>query len=223
MFDKYYNNLNNNLILNITNYYDNYNNKFKKINERNEEYIRECLIKQEQYDKELEYKEKLINDKLKKEIEFRKLENKRRREEELHYKNLGFKKCSKCLIWKKTDDFLNKKNLFSYDNRFGDIVCNSCLENKRIKEQLYRDIKYITCNECGIKYRFIKDEDKIKHELSNNHQKNINNLLNGIKYNIKQLRKICLSNKILNFSHMKKEEIINKLKKIPNIIIPEDI
>ena len=71
-----------------------------------------------------------------------------------------------------------------------------------------------------------------KHESSSRHIKALgrNKTINGKIYSVLQLRKICNVNanddgtlKVAGFSRMGKEEILERLLKIENLIIPEGL
>ena len=102
------------------------------------------------------------------------------------------------------------------------------------KSQKVCDIKsysMVKCS-CGVTYYGATPEAIHKHESSTRHIKALgrNKTINGKTYSVLQLRKICCANinpngtlKVAGFSRMSKEEILDKVLKIENLIIPEGL
>ena len=93
----------------------------------------------------------------------------------------------------------------------------------------HKSYNMVKCK-CGVTYYGATFEAKHKHETSQRHIKALgrNKKINNKTYSVLQLRKICNANKnedgtliVAGFSRMSKEEILEKLLKIENIIIPE--
>ncbi len=94
----------------------------------------------------------------------------------------------------------------------------------------------MSCNmvkcKCGFSYYCATFQARQKHEASTRHIKALgrNKKINGKLYSVLQLRKICNVNKnadgtltVAGFTRMNKEEILERLLKIENLIIPEGL
>lgn len=125
--------------------------------------------------------------------------------------------CSYC---KKSKD----KDCFSYCDKLKRYywICDYCRNKKSEykKNSHYENIKIEwKCHRCNsifntkqnLEYHQFNTISCIKSWKNNKYY----------KYNIPQLRKICLANNIKNASRMKKDDIINELIKLENVIIPE--
>ena len=136
-------------------------------------------------------------------------------------------RCERCDTFKgMPNDFLNRFGKLTTKNH-----CSDCIAQEYERKTEYREANLKVCK-CGIKYICITDEAKIRHEASDKHINAMkrNKKINGVVYNIKQLRKICNCNlnedgtvKVSGAFKMSKEEIITKLLELDNIIIPNDL
>ena len=140
--------------------------------------------------------------------------------------------CSHCSVMKAyPNGYLDTYGRLN-ENRINDKdVCTECLMEKSQNIIENRLCNMIKCK-CGIKYYGATHEATQKHEKSEKHLKALerNRRINGKIYSAIQLRKICNFNlnedrtlKIVGASRMKKEEIIDKLLKIENLVIPEGL
>jgi hypothetical protein len=85
---------------------------------------------------------------------------------------------------------------------------------------------------CGVTYYCATPEAKHKHETSTRHIKALgrNKKISGKIYSVLQLRKICNANLntdgtliVAGFTRMNKEQILERLLKIDNLVIPEGL
>jgi hypothetical protein len=140
--------------------------------------------------------------------------------------------CSHCNVMKAyPNGYLDTYGRLNENRTSNKDVCNECIYEKSQKEIDNRLCNMVKCK-CGIKYYGATHEAKQKHEKSEKHLKALerNKRINGKIYSSIQLRKICNANlnedrtlKIVGSSRMKKEEIIDRLLKIENLVIPEGL
>lgn len=131
------------------------------------------------------------------------------------YPNAKPLKCEKCNFIKAyPEQYINGRGKTNFKN-----VCNDCLNNKRDNEALYRK-EHTTVCECGLVYFKTSDAAQYKHEQTETHKINMKSRLCGQKYNVQQLRQICVANQVLNASRMSKVDIVEALNKLPSVIIP---
>ncbi len=110
-------------------------------------------------------------------------------------------------------------------------ICSECL---MAKSQIVTDS--MSCNmvkcSCGVTYYGTTIEARNKHESSPRHIKALgrNKTINGKIYSVLQLWKICHVNanedgtlKVAVFSRTGKEEILERILKIDNLVIPEGL
>ena len=140
--------------------------------------------------------------------------------------------CSKCRVFKAyPNDYLDTYGRLNENRINNKDVCSECL---MVKSQIVTDS--MSCNmvkcSCGVTYYGATIEARNKHESSSRHIKALgrNKTINGKIYSVLQLRKICNVNanedgtlKVAGFSRMGKEEILERLLKIDNLIIPEGL
>lgn len=137
--------------------------------------------------------------------------------------------CQFCkMIKAHPNDFVNKnKKEIIATNSKGEYLfkCYDCLKKKSDKVMDYRERFIVKCDKCNCKYYCSNREFRIKHEESeeciNGRKKN--KLINGKKYTVMELRKICKYNDIKNYKNMKKEEILSNILSLEKIKIPEDL
>ena len=140
--------------------------------------------------------------------------------------------CSKCRVFKAYPngylDTYGRLNENRIDNKD---VCSECLLTR--SQQVTDSISYnmVKCP-CGVTYYGATFEARHKHETSPRHIKALgrNKTIGGKTYSVLQLRKICNANisedgslKVAGFSRMSKEDILERLLKIDNLIIPEGL
>ena len=108
-------------------------------------------------------------------------------------------------------------------------ICASCIEIKSQQDEDNHKRHFKNCT-CGVPYYCPDYSFQIKHEATERHKKaeKRNKSINGQKYNVKQLRQICNVNLnedgkliVSGFSRMNKDEILDRLLKIDNLIIPK--
>ena len=140
--------------------------------------------------------------------------------------------CSKCRVFKAyPNDYLDTYGRLNENRIDNKDVCSECLLTR--SQQI---IDCMSCNmvkcSCGVTYYGATFEARQKHESSPRHIKALgrNKQINGKTYSVLQLRKICNVNtnedgtlKVAGFSRMGKEEILERLLKIDNLIIPEGL
>jgi hypothetical protein len=177
-------------------------------------------LKEKQFVEELEKKQRQHDAAILAEVKQRKIEKQKilkEKEEqiaaakELYPDAKKFSCCPQCLIYKAFPDQFHKNGL-----------CTSCHEQRAEMWSEYRNSHKVVCA-CGLTYVKTSDAAKAKHESSDRHKKNMQTKLNldGKKYTVKQLRQICVENKVLNASRMSQVEIVEALNKLPKIKIPE--
>ena len=194
--------------------------KSKDLDAKNKADIEKAKQKEKQVEEAYARKQEKHDNKILEEIHNKKLEKQRKfKEAKEQYPDVDedeFEKCIKCDSYKPFDEFKNSKGNFRFK-----YICTDCISSKADHESIYRKTHTITCA-CGISYVCSSDKCKQKHEESDKHKKHLGCILkfNGSKYNIKQLRQICLENKICNSSRMSKTDIVAELNKLPNVIIP---
>ena len=139
--------------------------------------------------------------------------------------------CSHCNVMKAyPNGYLDTYGRLNENRTSNKDVCSECIYEKSQKEIDNRLCNMVKCK-CGIKYYGATHEAKLKHEASEKHLKALERKrINGKIYSAIQLRKICNANlnedrtlKIVGASRMKKEEIIDRLLKIENLVIPEGL
>lgn len=140
--------------------------------------------------------------------------------------------CSHCNVMKAyPNGYLDTYGRLNENRTSSKDVCSECIYEKSQKEIDNRLCNMVKCK-CGIKYYGATHEAKLKHEASEKHLKALerNKRINGKIYSAIQLRKICNANlnedrtlKIVGASRMQKKEIIDKLLKIENLVIPEGL
>ena len=133
--------------------------------------------------------------------------------------------CSKCKIFKTLPyDFINKFGKINQDKD----VCSMCIDDSSKKVMDYMENRKVMCS-CGIKYYFADDEKRKQHISSEIHKRGIRNnkTIQGATYTIPQLRQIIRANLkadgiqyVANYTLQKKDELIDAINKIPNLIIP---
>jgi hypothetical protein len=140
--------------------------------------------------------------------------------------------CSRCKIIKAyPNGFLDTYGRLNENRVDNKDICSECLTEKSRKV-----CENISCNmvkcKCGVSYYGATFEARQKHEASTRHIKALgrNKKINGKTYSVLQLRKICNVNKnadgtltVAGFTRMNKEEILERLLKIENLIIPEGL
>ena len=140
--------------------------------------------------------------------------------------------CSRCKIIKAyPNGFLDTYGRLNENRVNNKDICSECLTEKSRKV-----CENISCNmvkcKCGVSYYGATFEARQKHEASTRHIKALgrNKKINGKTYSVLQLRKICNVNKnadgtltVAGFTRMNKEEILERLLKIENLIIPEGL
>jgi hypothetical protein len=194
--------------------------KGKDLDAKNRADIEKVKQKENKFQEKLVNKQKAHDDRILAEIHNKKLEKQQKlKEAKEQYPDVDedeFEKCIKCDSYKPFDEFKNSKGNFRFK-----YICTDCISCKADQESMYRKAHSITC-ECGISYVCSSEKCKQKHEESDKHKKHLGCILkfNGSKYNIKQLRQICLENKICNSSRMSKTNIVAELNKLQNVIIP---
>lgn len=126
--------------------------------------------------------------------------------------------CTNCKKIKDKDCFSYcdrlKRHYFNCDdcrNKIKEYKKNSHYQNIKKDWDCYR-CKKIFNTEQNLQYHISNTKSCKKYWQENNKY---------YKYDIFQLRKICLANNIKNASRMKKDDIINELIKLENVIIPE--
>lgn len=111
------------------------------------------------------------------------------------------------------------------------VICADCIKEQSQKDAESKSYNMVKCK-CGVSYYCATFEAKNKHESSARHIKALgrNKNINGKKYSVLQLRKICNANinpngtlKVAGFSRMSKEEILSKLLEIEDLVIPEGL
>jgi hypothetical protein len=140
---------------------------------------------------------------------------------------MNFQICCGCGVYKAyPNQFVNTHGILHEDKCR--LLCTECIQTKSQKSMDSRAVKLIECS-CGIKYYGATFEARHKHETSPRHIKALsrNKLINGKKYSVLQLRKICNANvnpnetlKVANFSRMSKEDILKALLEIEDLVIP---
>ena len=141
---------------------------------------------------------------------------------------MNFQKCCGCEVFKAyPNQFVNTHGILHEDKCR--LLCTECIQTKSQKSMDSRAAKLIECS-CGITYYGATFEARHKHETSPRHIKALgrNKLINGKKYSVLQLRKICNANinsngtlKVAGFSRMSKEDILKALLEIEDLVIPE--
>ena len=140
--------------------------------------------------------------------------------------------CSQCRVFKAyPNNYLDTYGRLN-ENRTNDKdICSECVKEKSEKVIDCRLSNMVKCK-CGIKYYCATIEARQKHEVSEKHINALkrNKAIDGKTYSVIQLRKICLANvnsdgtlKVAGASRMSKEEILDRLLKIDNLVIPEGI
>jgi hypothetical protein len=190
---------------------------------KNQAYIEKAKRDQELFEEKVAKEQKQYEDMIRKQIQQQKMLNRMERQKIQNaieaYPDVDekdFQRCIKCKDYKPPDEFKNSRGL-----RRLDCICTECNSSKADQELLYRKAHTITCK-CGISYVCSSEKCKQKHEESDKHKKHMECILkfNGSKYNIKQLRQICVENKIANSSRMSKTAIVESLNKLKDVIIP---
>jgi hypothetical protein len=140
--------------------------------------------------------------------------------------------CSKCRVFKAyPNDYLDTYGRLNENRIDNKDICSECLLTR--SQQI---IDSMSCNmvkcSCGVTYYGATIEARNKHESSSRHIKALgrNKKIDGKTYSVLQLRKICNVNanedgtlKVAGFSRMGKEEILERLLKIDNLVIPEGL
>lgn len=194
--------------------------KKKDIDAKNKQDIEKTQQKDQHFQEKYEKEQQKHDNIIKYETALKKLESKKKLKEAMEeYPDTpesNFEKCIKCKSLKPFEHFKNSKGNFRYQN-----ICSECMSCKSDQEAVYRKSKTIQCI-CGVSYLCSSDKCKQKHEESDKHKMHLGCILkfNGSKYNVKQLRQICLENKICNSSRMSKTDIVCELNKLTNVIIP---
>ena len=140
--------------------------------------------------------------------------------------------CDKCKVFKAyPNGFLDTYGKLNENRKDGKFLCSECLMDKSQKVCDIKSYSMVKCS-CGVTYYGATQEAIHKHETSERHIKALgrNKTINGKTYSVLQLRKICGANvnsdgtlKVAGFSRMSKEEILEKVLKIENLVIPEGL
>jgi len=135
--------------------------------------------------------------------------------------------CEKCEIFKAfPDQFINDKNKWNAS------ICAECIKQKTKIVMNCRENKEALC-ECGMTYYYSSERAKELHKQSLQHKKRMMKKKQIIDIDLlkkEDLYKICRVNlnpdrtyKVSGFKAMPKLELLEKLKQIPDLIIPDDI
>lgn len=135
--------------------------------------------------------------------------------------------CEKCKVIKAfPDQFINEKNKYNVE------MCNECVKNKTNIVMNCRANKEALC-ECGMTFYYSSERAKELHQLSLQHKKRMMKKKQVINIELlkkEDLYKICRVNlnpdsthKIPNFTRISKKELIEKMKEIVDLNIPDDI
>lgn len=222
--------------------------RIQEIDKKNQEDIERCRLRQEEFEREERRKQELYDKKLKLEADERKRNNRNKFQEKQDaitrifeefgsdvkepcfnerniYKVIPVE-CNKCHNLKAYPyQFVNKYNKLNDEKD----ICAECIEKKSLQTESSHYRHFKTCS-CGLYYYCPKQSYQEEHESTERHKKALgrNKFINGVKYSVKQLRQICNANlnedgslKVAGFSRMSKEQILDKLLKIDNLIIPE--
>ena len=138
--------------------------------------------------------------------------------------------CFKCKIIKAyPNGFVNSYNKLNEEKE--NDICTECTQFRSQKDIDNKSCNMVKCA-CGVLYYGATFEGIHKHESSPRHIKALgrNKMINGKTYSVIELRKICNVNiddngtlKVAGFSRMSKEQILEKLLTIDNLIIPDDL
>ena len=140
--------------------------------------------------------------------------------------------CSKCKVFKAyPNGYLDTYGKLNENRVNNKDICSECIMEKSQKVCNIKSYSMVKCS-CGVSYYGATQEAIHKHETSTRHIKALgrNKTINGKTYSVLQLRKICNANvnpngtlKVAGASRMGKEEILEKLLKVEDLIIPEGL
>ena len=137
-------------------------------------------------------------------------------------------KCEKCEIFKAfPDQYINDKNKCN-----GLEVCAECIKHRTKIVMNYVESREALC-ECGMTFCYSSERAKEQHKQSLQHKKRMmkqKQIIDIDLMKVKDLYKICRVNlnedrtyKIPNFTKISKLKLLEKMKAIPDLIIPDDI
>ena len=140
--------------------------------------------------------------------------------------------CSRCKVNKAyPNGYLDTYGRLNENRVNNKDICSECLLDKSKKVCDSISCNMVKCS-CGVTYYGATPEAIHKHETSERHIKALgrNKKIDGKTYSVLQLRKICNANvnsdgtlKVAGFSRMSKEDILEKIMKIENLVIPEGL
>ena len=136
-------------------------------------------------------------------------------------------KCEKCDVFKAfPDEFINDKNKWNNE------ICAECVRSKTLKVIDCKANKEALC-ECGLTFYFSSERSMELHKRTLQHKKKLAQKKQIIDIDLltkENLYKICRVNlnpdrtyKVSGFKAMPKKELLEKLKELPDLIIPPEI
>jgi len=140
--------------------------------------------------------------------------------------------CSKCKVFKAyPNGYLDSYGRLNENRIDKKDICSECLLTRSQLVSESMSCNMVKCA-CGVLYYGATFEAIHKHETSPRHIKALgrNKTIGGKTYSVLQLRKICNANLnpdgtliLTGASRMSKEDILERLLKIDNLIIPEGL